>query len=191
MVTLNKIYTKTGDNGSTALGNGERTTKFSLRVNTYGTVDELNSNVGVAAHYASASLKPDLVKIQNDLFDLGADLCKPNIEKQSETNVVELRIVSSQVKRLEQQIDIMNESLRPLKSFVIPGGNLSACHLHLCRTVCRRAERFAVELATQEMINEECLKYLNRLSDWFFVSARRENENGKTDALWIPGSNQQ
>ena len=190
MVVLNKIYTKTGDNGTTALGNGERIRKFSLRVNTYGSVDELNSIVGLATHYSDASLKSDLLNIQNDLFDLGADLCNPIAENKSKSKEIGLRIVSSQVKRLEQQIDAMNASLEPLKSFVLPGGNLSACQLHLCRTVCRRVERLAVELATEESINKECLKYLNRLSDWFFVAARRENDNGTVDTLWVPGSNQ-
>ncbi len=191
MVILNKIYTRTGDKGTTALGNGERTEKFALRVTTYGSVDELNSNVGLATQYARESLLEDLKKIQNDLFDLGADLCKPILKSQNNTSVSELRISSNQVARLEQQIDILNAPLAPLKSFVLPGGSFSASQLHLCRTVCRRAERYAVELATKEEVNPESLKYLNRLSDWFFVVARSENENGKTDILWVPGLNQQ
>ena len=189
MVILNKIYTRTGDKGTTALGNGERTEKFALRVTTYGSVDELNSNVGLATQYARESLLEDLKKIQNDLFDLGADLCKPIIKSQNNTSVSELRISSNQVARLEQQIDILNAPLAPLKSFVLPGGSISASHLHVCRTVCRRAERYAVELASQELVNTEALKYINRLSDWFFVAARSENDNGKKDTLWVPGSN--
>ena len=191
MVILNKIYTRTGDEGTTALGNGERTEKFALRVTAYGTVDELNSNVGLASQYARESLLEDLKKIQNDLFDLGADLCKPILKLQNNSNVSELRISSNQVSRLEQQIDVLNAPLAPLKSFVLPGGGFAASQLHLCRTVCRRAERYAVELASKEEVNQESLKYLNRLSDWFFVAARSENENGKTDTLWVPGLNQQ
>ena len=189
MVTLNKIYTKTGDEGITALGNGTRTKKFSIRVTTYGTVDELNSFVGMATQYAKPVLLPDLEKIQNDLFDLGADLCKPFSTDQNNIKVSELRISTSQVERLEKQIDKMNATIKPLKSFVLPGGSISATQLHICRTVCRRAERYAVELASIELVNTEALKYLNRLSDWFFVAARCENENGKTDTLWVPGSN--
>ena len=191
MVILNKIYTRTGDQGMTALGNGQRTEKFALRVTTYGSVDELNSNVGLATQYAAKSLIKDLKKIQNDLFDLGADLCKPFVRSQNENTVSELRISSNQVLRLEQQIDILNASLAPLKSFVLPGGSLSASQLHLCRTVCRRAERYAVKLASEAEVNSESLKYLNRLSDWFFVAARSENENGKNDTLWVPGLNQE
>ena len=189
MVTLNKIYTKTGDEGTTALGNGKRTKKFSLRVITYGSVDELNSCIGLAIQYANPTLIPDLINIQNDLFDLGADLCKPFSEDHDKTKQSELRISSSQVERLEQQIDKMNVAIKPLKSFVLPGGSISASQLHVCRTVCRRAERYAVELASQELVNTEALKYINRLSDWFFVAARSENDNGKKDTLWVPGSN--
>ena len=189
MVTLNKIYTKTGDAGTTALGNGARIEKFSLRVTTYGTVDELNSAVGVAAQYVESAVLKDLIKIQNDLFDLGADFCKPILTEHQEKKVSELRVSETQVNRLEEQIDIMNSSLQPLKSFVLPGGSIAASHLHLCRTICRRAERYAVELASKELINTESLKYLNRLSDWFFVAARCENDNGTTDTLWVPGSN--
>ncbi len=190
MVTLNKIYTKTGDKGKTALGNGERIDKFSIRVETYGSVDELNSNVGIAKQYARQSLLPNLINIQNDLFDLGADFCKPISQNQSGSEEIGLRISNSQVHRLEQEIDTMNSYLEPLKSFILPGGSICSSHLHLCRTVCRRAERYAVKLASKEIINPESLKYLNRLSDWFFVAARRENENGASDVLWVPGSNQ-
>ena len=189
MVTLNKIYTKTGDTGTTALGNGKRIEKFSLRVTTYGTVDELNCTLGIARQHVNTSLLPNLINIQNDLFDLGADFCKPISKDQQKTETSELRISHSQVNRLEQQIDIMNAFLEPLKSFVLPGGSISASNLHLCRTVCRRAERYAVELASKELVNTEALKYLNRLSDWFFVAARCENENGRADTLWVPGSN--
>lgn len=187
MVRLNKIYTKTGDNGTTALGDGNRTKKFSLRVITYGTVDELNSNVGLARIYSSEELIPELKKIQNDLFDLGADLCNPSIKNNAPTNKTALRIVSIQVKRLEKQIDDMNGSLKPLTSFVLPGGEPSAAYLHLCRTVCRRSERYAVKLASKELVNPEALKYLNRLSDWFFVAARFENKLKNGDIHWIPG----
>lgn len=190
MVTLNKIYTKTGDKGTTALGNGERTDKFALRVTTYGTVDELNSNVGLATQYASALLLKDLRKIQNDLFDLGADFCKPMVTTENSRKGLDLRISESQVLRLESQIDAMNLKLKPLKSFIIPGGSASSSHLHQCRTVCRRAERYAVELASQEQINIETLKYINRLSDWFFVAARIENQDGENDLLWVPGDTQ-
>ena len=189
MVTLNKIYTKTGDEGTTSLGNGVRTEKFSLRVKTYGSIDEINSNVGVAAHYANKALQTNLKNIQNDLFDLGADFCNPILEDKNNIKTSELRVSYHQVKRIEQEIDLMNVSLEPLKSFVLPGGDIAACHLHLCRTVCRRAERYAVELASKELINSESLKYLNRLSDWFFVAARCQNNNGSTDILWVPGSN--
>ena len=190
MVTLNRIYTKTGDGGTTALGDGKRIDKFSLRVMTYGTVDELNSTVGLATQFASDLVLVKLKKIQNDLFDLGADFCKPMPSDLQDQGVSDLRIVSSQVYRLEKQIDEMNVSLQPLKSFVLPGGSISSSYLHLCRTVCRRTERYAVQLASQELINQESLKYLNRLSDWFFVTARLENQNGEKDTLWVPGSNQ-
>ena len=190
MVTLNKIYTKTGDGGTTALGDGERTNKFSLRVTTYGTVDELNATVGLATQFVSDSVLIRLTEIQNDLFDLGADFCKPITTSDVKITVKDLRISTSQVYRLEKQIDEMNLSIKPLKSFVLPGGSMAASYLHICRTVCRRAERYAVQLATEELINQESLKYLNRLSDWFFVTARIENKNGENDTLWVPGSNQ-
>ena len=189
MVTLNKIYTKTGDEGTTALGDGNRTDKFSLRVNTYGTVDELNSTVGLATQFASKSVLVNLKKIQNDLFDLGADLCKPISVETTIQKKSDLRILASQVIQLETQIDEMNSYLQTLKSFVLPGGSMSSSYLHLCRTVCRRAERYAVQLASEELVNQESIKYLNRLSDWFFVTARLENQNGENDTLWVPGSN--
>ena len=171
MVTLNKIYTRTGDSGTTALGDGKRTKKFSLRVEAYGSVDELNCFVGLARHYATSILLPDLIKVQNDLFDLGADLCNP-VVTQDDSPEKELRIQSNQVKRLEQQIDIMNTSLKPLKSFVLPGGSISASHLHLCRTVCRRAERCVTELDYQNPVSSIIIAYINRLSDYFFTLSR-------------------
>ena len=189
MVILNKIYTKTGDDGKTMLGNGERTVKFSVRVKTYGSVDELNSHIGVAIQHSSLDLRQDLESIQNDLFDLGADLCKPFSTQNKSAKKSELRISKSQVTWIEKRIDEINASLGTLKSFVLPGGSISASHLHVCRTVCRRAERYAVELASNEDVNSESLKYLNRLSDWFFVAARHENKKGKDDKLWVPGAN--
>ena len=189
MVTLNKIYTKTGDKGTTSLGDGKRIEKFSLRVKTYGTVDELNATVGLSTQFASGMVLNNLKKIQHDLFDLGADFCKPIPSDLDDTKGSDLRISSSQVFRLEEQIDEMNRSLQTLKSFILPGGSMASSYLHLCRTVCRRAERYAVKLSSQEVINQESLKYLNRLSDWFFVTARVENQNGQNDTLWVPGSN--
>jgi cob(I)alamin adenosyltransferase len=188
MVVLNKIYTKTGDNGKTSLGNGKRVEKFSPRVAAYGSVDELNSSVGIARLKTAKNLSKDLKIIQNDLFDLGADLCKPLEEKGTTSKENSLRMINSQVKRLEDEIDIMNKKLEPLNSFILPGGTETAAYLHLCRTICRRAEREATYLATLENINPNTIKYLNRLSDWFFVAARVENDLGKSDILWIPGS---
>ena len=189
MVILNKIYTKTGDSGETALGNGARVAKFSLRVEAYGTVDELNSHVGVSRLHAEGKMDEALMGIQNDLFDLGADLCRPNFEKDKDEEYPPLRIVPAQVSRLENEIDQMNEDLEPLKSFILPGGSTLAAHLHVCRTVARRAERLSFELATMEEINPSSIKFLNRLSDWFFVAARLANNNGLDDVLWVPGAN--
>jgi len=189
MVVLNKIYTKTGDAGETALGNGVRVPKFALRVEAYGTVDETNATVGLARLHAGSELAEALSRIQNDLFDLGADLCRPDMEKDHEAGYVPLRIVSSQVTRLENEIDAMNADLHPLRSFILPGGSALAAHLHLCRTVSRRAERLTVELSRHEPINEDALRYLNRLSDWFFVAGRVANDNGAADILWVPGAN--
>ncbi|MGF1501087.1 MAG: cob(I)yrinic acid a,c-diamide adenosyltransferase [Paracoccaceae bacterium] len=187
MVVLNKIYTRTGDAGDTALGDGARVAKHSPRVTAYGTVDELNATLGLARLHAEGEMDAALARIQNDLFDLGADLCRPNMERDAEAEYPPLRIVSSQVDRLEAEIDAMNSDLEPLRSFVLPGGSALAAHLHLCRTVCRRAERLSVELATVEGVNEAGLKYLNRLSDWFFVASRAANRNGAGDVLWVPG----
>ncbi|APZ53283.1 cob(I)yrinic acid a,c-diamide adenosyltransferase [Salipiger abyssi] len=189
MVVLNKIYTRTGDKGETALVNGTRVPKFAPRVEAYGTVDELNSVLGVTRLHAEGDLDAALARIQNDLFDLGADLGRPEMEKDAEAGYPVLRIVAAQVDRLEAEIDAMNAKLEPLRSFVLPGGSAAAAHLHQCRTVARRAERRAVELASVEETNEHAVKYLNRLSDWFFVASRICNDDGKADVLWVPGAN--
>lgn len=187
MVTLNKIYTRTGDKGTTALGNGERVEKHSLRVTAYGTVDETNSTVGLARLHAKGDMDEALARIQNDLFDIGADLCRPGIDKDAEAEYPPLRINAAQVDRLEAEIDTMNANLDPLKSFILPGGTPLAAHLHLCRTVSRRAERLASELATEGDVTGAAVTYLNRLSDWFFVASRVANGNGSGDVLWVPG----
>ncbi len=189
MVVLNKIYTKTGDAGETALGDGTRIAKDSLRVDAYGTVDETNATVGLARLYAADEMETRLAAIQNDLFDLGADLCRPESAKDKEADYPPLRVNDSQVTRLESEIDGMNHALAPLRSFILPGGTALAAQLHLCRTVSRRAERLVVSLASEEKINPQAIRYLNRLSDWFFVAARVANENGAADVLWVPGAN--
>ncbi len=189
MVVLNKIYTKTGDAGETALGNGNRVAKHSLRVTAYGTVDETNATVGLARLHASGEIDTQLAMIQNDLFDLGADLCRPDMAKDADAEYQPLRMSDAQVARLETEIDAMTAILEPLRSFILPGGSALAAQLHLCRTVSRRAERLSVELATVEAVNEAAVKYLNRLSDWFFVASRIANNGGKDDVLWIPGAN--
>lgn len=189
MVVLSKIYTKTGDGGETALGNGDRVAKNSLRVSAYGTVDEANATLGLARLHASGAIDAQLQMIQNDLFDLGADLCRPGNDKDGEAEYPPLRVLETQVNRLESEIDEMNTSLEPLRSFILPGGSALAAHMHLCRTVTRRAERLTAELATTEMVNPYALRYLNRLSDWFFVAARIANKNGQDDVLWVPGAN--
>lgn len=189
MVRLNKIYTRTGDAGDTALGNGERVAKYSPRVTAYGTVDEANATVGLARLHADGGMDAGLARIQNDLFDLGADLCRPDIEKDATADYPPLRMAPAQVDRLEAEIDAMNKTIAPLRSFVLPGGSALAAHLHLCRTVTRRAERLAVELAQAEEVNPQAIKYLNRLSDWFFVASRAANGNGVDDVLWVPGAN--
>lgn len=191
MVVLNKIYTRTGDGGNTALGDGARVVKFCGRVKAYGTVDELNSAVGLARIEASGELDQHLAIIQNDLFDLGADLCRPESEKDKTAAHPPLRATESQTLRLEAEIDAMNDQLEPLKSFVLPGGSRLAAHLHHCRTVARRAERLTVELSKKEVINRHVLTYLNRLSDWLFVAARCANTNGADDVLWVPGAHQE
>ncbi|MCM2562715.1 cob(I)yrinic acid a,c-diamide adenosyltransferase [Lutimaribacter sp. EGI FJ00015] len=189
MVVLNKIYTKTGDHGETALGNGTRVAKHALRVTAYGTSDELNAFVGVARLHADGEIDAGLMRIQNDLFDLGADMCTPDMHKDSEREYPPLRMAAEQVARLESEIDAMNAKLEPLRSFILPGGSALAAQLHVCRTVARRAERLTVELATMETVNPEAVKYLNRLSDWFFVAGRIANNDGKDDVLWVPGAN--
>ena len=189
MIVLNKIYTKTGDHGETALGNGARVAKHSMRVTAYGTSDELNATLGMARLHATGDMDTMLERIQNDLFDLGADMCRPNIENDAEAEYPPLRIIDTQVSRLEAEIDAMNSALSPLRSFILPGGSPLSAQLHLCRTVSRRAERLATELAVSETVNSAAIKYLNRLSDWFFVAARVANNNGAADVLWVPGAN--
>ena len=185
MIKLNKIYTKTGDGGDTALGDGERVLKDSLRVSAYGNVDELNASIGIITLYANAELKRKLKNIQNDLFDIGADLCVPISEK----NKDRLRLSTNQIETLELEIDEMNSILEPLNSFVLPGGCRSATFLHMARTICRRAERSVVSLRSQEEINNNTLIYLNRLSDWLFVASRVENQENSSEVLWAPGKN--
>ena len=191
MVVLNKIYTRTGDEGTTALSTGARVAKSDLRIAAYGTVDETNACIGLArictAEAEHETVDSVLARIQNDLFDLGADLSTP--EDGSETPA--LRIVEAQVKRLEAEIDALNEGLAPLRSFVLPGGSPAAAALHLARTVCRRAERLMVELSAgeEETVGEPALKYINRLSDLLFVAGRTVNDGGARDVLWVPGKN--
>jgi len=189
MVVLSKIYTRTGDKGDTALGDGSRRAKHDLRVQAYGTVDEVNSVIGLARLHAEGEIDAQLGLIQNDLFDLGADLCRPGMEHDAKAEHPPLRMSDAQVIRLENEIDAMNKSLDPLRSFILPGGTPLAAHLHLARTTCRRAERLATELATGEEVNPAAVKYLNRLSDWFFVAARNANDGGSADILWVPGAN--
>lgn len=189
MVVLNKIYTKTGDKGETALGDGSRVSKGSVRVNTYGTVDETNAVVGLARLHATGDIDLQLAAIQNDLFDVGADLCRPPSEDEANAEFPPLRVTAAQVERLESEIDAMTKVLEPLRSFILPGGSNLSAYLHQCRTVSRRAERLAVDLAALEDVNSSVVKYLNRLSDWFFVAARMANDQGKTDVLWVPGAN--
>ncbi len=189
MVTLSKIYTRTGDKGDTALGDGTRVAKNSARVNAYGTVDETNATVGLARLHATGDMDLALSRIQNDLFDLGADLCRPEMEADADAEYPPLRVNEPLVDRLEDEIDAMNRDQKTLKSFILPGGSALPAHLHLCRTVSRRAERLAVELSETESVNPAAVKYLNRLSDWFFVASRAANNNGAEDVLWVPGAN--
>ena len=189
MVVLNKIYTRTGDKGTTALGDGARVAKHDARVNAYGTTDELNAALGVARLHASGDIDAQLAAIQNDLFDLGADLCRPDPAGDASAEYPPLRMVAAQVDRLETEIDKMNARLEPLRSFILPGGTALAAHLHVCRTVARRAERLAVALAEDGDVNPHAVTYLNRLSDWFFVAARIANDEGRADVLWVPGAN--
>ena len=193
MVRLNRIYTRTGDDGTTALGTGERRSKSDIRIEAYGTIDETNAAIGVARLFAIE--EDDLVdamlgRIQNDLFDLGADLCTPEGGAR-EITWTPLRIIKSQVERLEQEIDAMNALLEPLKSFVLPGGTPTATYLQLARTICRRAERLMVALAGSEgeKVSENALRYVNRLSDHLFVASRYLNHKERGDVLWVPGQN--
>ena len=191
MVILNRIYTRTGDDGTTALGSGERRKKYDPRVSAYGTVDETNATLGlVRLHTAKdAALDTVLARIQNDLFDVGADLSTPDVAKGP--GGVRLAVTDIQVDWLEQQIDTLNAELDPLRSFILPGGSAAAAHLHLARTICRRAERLIVELMDQpgESVAPAALKYMNRLSDFLFVAARHANGEGADDVLWVPGQN--
>jgi cob(I)alamin adenosyltransferase len=186
MVRLTRIYTRGGDAGETSLGDGSRVPKTELRVECYGTIDEANAAVGLARLYAEGNVDAALARIQNDLFDLGADLSTPETGKRA---AGALRILASQVERLEREIDALNAELKPLDSFVLPGGTPCAAHLHLARTLVRRAERLAAALAAREKINPEALKYLNRLSDHLFVLSRHVNDKGARDVLWQPGAN--
>jgi cob(I)alamin adenosyltransferase len=186
VVRLTRIYTRGGDAGETSLGDGARVPKHALRVSAYGTVDEANAAIGIARLHTDPATDEMLGRIQNDLFDLGADLCTPAGGRR---NSGALRIVKSQTERLEGEIDGMNASLAPLDSFILPGGSPAAVHLHLARTVVRRAERLVSELAGAEEVNPEALKYLNRLSDHLFVLGRWVNDRGTLDVLWTPGAN--
>ncbi len=192
MVVLNKIYTRTGDDGTTGLGDGERVRKDGARVSAYGTVDEANSAIGMARiHLTAADDKVNamLLRIQNDLFDLGADLCVP--DRGEKLGYEPLRITAAQVTRLEQEIDALNSELSPLRSFVLPGGTAAAAALHVARTVTRRAERLIVELMAddREPVSAPTLTYVNRLSDFLFVASRYVNNKGQGDVLWVPGKN--
>jgi cob(I)alamin adenosyltransferase len=197
MVVLNRIYTKTGDAGTTALGNGERVPKTSPRIAAYGTVDETNATIGMVRHHlketdpagAYAQVDQMLFRIQNDLFDLGADLCVP--DRGEKLDYEPLRMTDAQVVRLESEIDQLNDELKPLRSFVLPGGAPAAIALHVSRTVSRRAERLMVELAAHpgEPVSDAALKYINRLSDFLFVASRYVNDKGAGDDLWVPGKN--
>jgi len=188
MVQLTKIYTRGGDAGETSLGSGARVAKHDLRVAAYGTVDEANAAIGLARLHTAGDAATDamLARIQNDLFDLGADLCTPEGEARGDGA---LRIVEAQVERLEAEIDALNADLAPLSSFVLPGGTPAAAHLHLARTVVRRAERLMTELKTREAVGDAALRYVNRLSDHLFVLSRHVNDRGTADVLWVPGAN--
>ena len=191
MVVLNKIYTRTGDDGTTALGSGRRVAKYDLRVEAYGTLDETNAAIGVARLHTRGgqpALDAMLARIQNDLFDLGADLCYPDESKDARGR---LQVTDAQVERLEREIDALNGELEPLRSFVLPGGSQAASFLHLARTISRRAERLIVALAARkgETVGAPALRYINRLSDFLFVAARFANDKGRSDVTWVPGQN--
>ena len=191
MVVLSKIYTRTGDDGTTALGSGRRVAKYDLRVECYGTLDETNAAIGLARVHTGSSdrtLDAMLARIQNDLFDLGAELCYPDESKDARGR---LSVSDAQVERLEGEIDALNRELQPLPSFVLPGGTPAASFLHLARTISRRGERLMVALASRpnEPVGAAALRYINRLSDFLFVAARYANDKGKSDVLWVPGQN--
>ena len=191
MVVLSKIYTRTGDDGTTALGSGRRVAKYDLRVECYGTLDETNAAIGLARVHTCSSdpaLDAMLARIQNDLFDLGAELCYPDESKDARGR---LSVSDAQVERLEGEIDALNRELQPLRSFVLPGGTSAASFLHLARTISRRGERLMVALASRpnEPVGPAALRYINRLSDFLFVAARYANDKGKSDVLWVPGQN--
>jgi cob(I)alamin adenosyltransferase len=191
MVVLSKIYTRTGDSGTTALGSGRRVSKYDLRVECYGTIDETNAAIGLArlhTHNSDQALDAMLARIQNDLFDLGAELCHPDDSNDARGR---LSVTDKQVARLENEIDTLNRELEPLRSFVLPGGTPAACLLHLARTISRRAERLMVALAARpsEPVGGSALRYINRLSDFLFVAARYANDKGDTDVLWVRGQN--
>ena len=185
MVRLTRIYTKTGDKGTTALGTGKRVPKHDARVEAFGTVDETNAAIGIARLHTNGDADAMLARIQNDLFDLGADLCAPEGEGTKER----LRVIDAQVERLEQEIDRMNGELAPLNSFVLPGGSAASAYLHQARTIARRAERDITRLAESEAVNPAVIRYINRLSDHLFVMARWLNDKGAGDVLWKPGAN--
>ncbi len=192
MVTLNRIYTRGGDSGETSLGSGDRVAKHDIRVAAYGTVDEANAAIGLARLHTHTDADADsmLARIQNDLFDLGADLCTPEDDaRAARKDEGALRVSDAQVARLEREIDALNETLAPLESFVLPGGSPAAAHLHMARTIARRAERLMTELAAREAVSLPALKYINRLSDHLFVLARALNDSGRSDVLWKPGQN--
>ena len=196
MVVLNKIYTRTGDDGTTALGSGERVLKTAVRVEAYGTVDETNAAIGLARALLAAgdtAMQAALARIQNDLFDLGADLCVPEAVGTAgrAASRPPLRVVDAQVQRLEDEIDVMNAELQPLRSFVLPGGSPAAAALHVARTVSRRAERQMLRLAAeaQGAVSPTAIRYINRLSDFLFVASRHVNDHGRSDILWVPGQN--
>jgi len=190
MVVLSKIYTRTGDDGTTALGSGRRVAKYDLRVECYGTLDETNAAIGLARLHTQSDQALDamLARIQNDLFDLGAELCYPDESKDARGR---LSVSDGQVERLESEIDTLNRKLQPLRSFVLPGGTPAASFLHLARTISRRAERLMVALAARpsEPVGGSALRYINRLSDFLFVAARYANDKGISDVLWVPGQN--
>jgi cob(I)alamin adenosyltransferase len=188
MVRLTRIYTRGGDRGRTSLGDGARVAKHDLRVAAFGTVDEANAAIGIARLHTGDDADAMLARIQNDLFDLGADLCRPGDAASASAG---LRIQPSQVLRLEREIDALNADLKPLESFVLPGGTAASAHLHLARTLVRRAERLTTQLAEPQALNPAALHYLNRLSDHLFVLARHLNDGGSADVLWLPGANRQ